>query len=90
VLKVPGLKHRLCTGFFKNSLHPAVNENLTLFRAGESDGGEKEGWRPTSVTPLPVQVGSLATTSPQAILGYGSNFYLTQGARGYLLLCRAV
>jgi len=46
-LKVPGSKHSLCTGFFKNSVHPAVSGYLTLFRAGEGEGGEDDGWHTT-------------------------------------------
>ena len=53
----PGFK--LNTGFFNNSLlsltvnwyltlsvHPAVNGYLTLFGAGEGEGGEEEEWCP--------------------------------------------
>jgi len=36
------------------SVHPAVNEYPTLFRAGEGEGHGEEEWRPTSATPLPV------------------------------------
>jgi len=46
------------------SVHPTENGCLTLFRAGEGKGGEEEEWRPTSVSPLPIQVGTLAATSP--------------------------
>lgn len=63
--KVLSLKHSLNKGFCNNSLslsvRPAVNGHLTLFRAGE--GGEEEEGRPTSVTPLPVQIDSLSATS---------------------------
>ena len=43
VLKVLGSKHSLYSGVFNNSLvHPAVNGYLTLFRAGEGEGGVEE------------------------------------------------
>ena len=45
------------------SVRTAVNGYLTVFRAGASEGGEEEEWRTTSVTPLPLQAGSLAATS---------------------------
>ena len=43
VRKVPGSKHSLCSGFFKNTLcvHPAVNRYLGLLRAG---AGERRWW----------------------------------------------
>jgi len=41
-LKVLGSKHSLSAGF----VHPAVNGYLTLFRAGEGEGGEEEEWCP--------------------------------------------
>jgi len=31
------------------SVHPAVNEYPTLFRAAGGEGGEEEEWYPTSV-----------------------------------------
>ena len=40
------------------SVHPTVIGYLTLFKAGESKGGEEEEKHPTSVTQLPVYVGS--------------------------------
>ena len=44
-------------------VYPARKGYSALFRAGEGDSGEGEEWHPTSVTPLPVQVGSLTATS---------------------------
>ena len=40
------------------SVHPALNGYLTLVRAGEHESGEEEVWYLTSVTLLPVPVGS--------------------------------
>jgi len=37
-------------GFKTQLVHSAVNGYLTLFRAGEGEGGDEEKWRPTSVT----------------------------------------
>jgi len=52
-------------GFKISSLfvHSAVNGYPVLFRAGEGEDGEEEEWRPTSITPLPVQVVSLTDSS---------------------------
>ena len=36
------------------SVRSAVNGYLTLFRAGEGEGGEEEEWLPTAVTLLSV------------------------------------
>ena len=44
--------------------HPAINGYPTLFRAGDDEGGEEDGRHPILFTALPVQVGSLAATSP--------------------------
>jgi len=38
-------------------------EYMTLLQAREGEGGEEVKWHPTSVTPLLVQVGSLAGTA---------------------------
>jgi len=55
----------LCTGFFyKLSVHLAGFGFLTLFRAGEGEGGGKKEWHPTLITSFPIQVDSLATTFP--------------------------
>lgn len=40
---------------------------MALFRAGQGEGGKEEEWGTISVTPFPLQVGSLTTTSPMAI-----------------------
>lgn len=40
------------------SVHSAWNDVSALSRTGEGEDGEEEEWRPTSVTSLPVQVGS--------------------------------
>jgi len=70
VLKVSGSKHNLCAGFFKTPLgYRAVNGYLALIRAGEGQGGEVEERRHIIVTPSPVQVVSLAATSPQGHYG---------------------
>jgi len=69
-----GSKHNAGMGFFNTiSAHPAVNGYLTFLRAGEGEGGE--GWRPTSVTQLPVLVGHLAATFPHGYYGLWNNFY---------------
>jgi len=57
VLKVPGSKQLAHKSFQKHSVHPAINGYLTL-QSWEGEGGEEEKWHPTSVTPLPVQVGT--------------------------------
>ena len=64
-LKAP-LQNRLCRDLLKTlSVYTAGNGHSAHFRTGEGEGGEEEEWHPTSVTPLPVQVGSLtATPSP--------------------------
>jgi len=59
---------------FSKTVHSAVNVYPTGFRAGEGEGGEQNGWHPTSVTPLPVQVRSLTTTFPITIIGSGIAF----------------
>jgi len=51
---------------FSKTLFTPQYGYLTLFR---SEGSEKEGWHLTSVTPLPVQVGSLATATPNGNYG---------------------
>jgi len=46
----------------------------------EGEGGEKEEWRPTSVTLLPVQIVPLAATSTQPLWAMGApliSFILT-------------
>jgi len=45
-----------------------------LFTVGEGEGGEGEEWRPTSVTPFLIQVGSLTANSLTAI-GYGPTLF---------------
>jgi len=44
-----------------------MNGYLNHFRAGDGEGGEKEEWQLSPITPLLLQVGSLTTTSPTAI-----------------------
>jgi len=44
---------------------------------GKVKGVEEEEWHLTSVTLLPVQVGSLTATSPMAIIGYETTFTLS-------------
>jgi len=39
-------------------------------RSWEEEGSEEEGWQPTPVRPLLVQVGSLPATSPDDKLNY--------------------
>jgi len=39
-----------------------MGTNLSL-ELGKVKSGEEEEWHPTSVTPLPVQIGSLTATS---------------------------
>jgi len=53
-------------------IHPAakINGFPTLFRAGESRIGEEKEWCPTSVRPLPVQIGS-RTAAFLIAIGYG-------------------
>jgi len=41
---------------------------LVLFRAGKKGDSDAKKWYCTSVTPLPVQVGSLTATSPIRLL----------------------
>jgi len=70
-LSVSGFKYDLRMRFSTRlSVHLAGNGYLTLFRVGEGEGGEEEEWRPNSVTPLPVRIGSLTAISPAAINGY--------------------
>jgi len=58
--KVLGSKHSLSRDFSINlSVQPAGNRCPILFKAREGEGGDEEEWRPISVTPLPVEVGSL-------------------------------
>jgi len=66
----------LSTGFF--SVHPAANgyQYLSFFRAEEGEGGEEKEWRPTTVTPLLVQVASLTATSSTTTNSYGTTFTL--------------
>ena len=42
----------------KDLSHPAGNGYPALFRAGGCEGNGEEKWRPISVTPSPLQVGS--------------------------------
>jgi len=76
VQKVLGSKHTplMHRIFQKLSVHPAIPDSLDL---GEDKDSEEDEWRPTTVTPLLVQVGSLAATSPShaAITGYEPNLY---------------
>ena len=51
--------------------HPAVNGYPILFRPGKAEGSEEEECLPISVTPLPVQIGSLTITSPYGYLAEG-------------------
>ena len=72
----PGFRTQLKVRVFQNLfVLPAVIRYQNFFRAGEGKGGEEGGWRPTSVTTLPVLVGSPATTSPAPFIVYGSSLY---------------
>jgi len=54
VMKVPGSKCRLRTGFFKIALFTKQKMGTWLSsELGKVWGGEGEEWRPTSVIPLP-------------------------------------
>ena len=64
----PGFKTQLVHWMFqKLSAHPAINGYLTLFRAGEGEGGDGEEWHPH----LRCQVSFLTAASPTPIVGYG-------------------
>jgi len=53
---------------FQNS---AVNGYPTLFRAEEAGGSKEEKWYHTSVTRVPIQVGSSTVTFLRANMGCG-------------------
>ena len=68
-----GPKFEACTRDFSKALrvHLAGNgHSHGFFRGGEGNGGEEGEWCPTSVTTLPVQIGSnsYSPTRPQAII----------------------
>jgi len=64
-----------CTqGFSKTlSTYPIINGYLTLLVLGKAKAFE--GWHPTSVAPVPVQIASL-THLPHRAISYGNNLHL--------------
>jgi len=71
VLKILGSKTRLVLRIFQ--------QNVSLFtQQRDGEGGEEE-WCPTSVKPLPIEVGSQRATSLE-VIDYTMAFTFTEGA----------
>lgn len=97
----PSLK-TACAQDFSKIFSLQKKRGIWLFvRAEEHEGGEKEEWHPSSVTPLVVQIGSQTATSPKKChwlwggviftLSYSCSnslsLELNQGDRGSYSLC---
>jgi len=71
-MKITGLRQIVRGTFLKSSVYRTKNGHPALFRAGEGEGEdegvEEEQWHLTSVTPLPVDVGSLTATSQMGLV----------------------
>jgi len=56
-----------------SSVHPAGNRYPVLFiQSWVSEGDEEDEWHPASITPSPVQVGSLTSAYAHGKLSAGS------------------